>query len=181
MGTKINNFFGEYYINQGAKYFIRTTHVRLRRHLATNKNWRETSSSNKQQKDSATSSLQYDTKRIAASFEYVGPDYDAKPHKMLVVDDNDTPPTIDELKKLKEEFYLTVVTGRHKVENETEKACKSLGIRTQLLYITQKGVTRRVKYLDQTTPTSKPKQATEQTSKRAKTSGNLERKEQTCS
>ena len=172
MGTKINNFFGEYYINQGAKYFIRTTHVRLRRHLATNKNWRETSSSNKQQKDSATSSLQYDTKRIAASFEYVGPDYDAKPHKMLVVDDNDTPPTIDELKKLKEEFYLTVVTGRHKVENETEKACKSLGIRTQLLYITQKGVTRRVKYLDQTTPTSKPKQATEQTSKRAKTSGN---------
>jgi len=167
MGTKINNFFGEYYINQGAKYFIRTTHVRLRRHLAKNNKWRETSSSNKQQKNSATSSLTYDTTRIAASFEYVGADYSAKPHKTLIVDDDDTPPTIEELKKLKEEFYLTVVTGRHKVENETEKACKALGIRTQLLYITQKGITRRVKYHEQTTTASQPKQTNAQTQKRA--------------
>lgn len=166
MGTKINNFFGEYYINQGAKYFIRTTHVRLRRHLASNPKWRETSSSNKQQKDSATSSLQYDTTRIAASFEYVGADYGTKPHKTLIVDDNDTPPTIDELKKLKEEYYLTVVTGRHKAENETEKACRSLGIRTQLLYITQRGVTRRVKYHEQTTPKERVKQTIAQTPKR---------------
>jgi DNA polymerase len=167
MGTKINNFFGEYYINQGYKYFIRTTHVRLRRHLANNKNWRETSSSDKQQKHSNTSKLTYDTTRIAASFEYVGPDYATKPHKTLIVDDDDTPPTIDELKKLKDEFYLTVVTGRHKVENETEKACRTLGIRTQLLYITQKGVTRRVKYHDQPTSTEEPKQTNTQTQKRA--------------
>ena len=124
MGTKINNFFGEHYLSQGYKYFICTTHVRLRRHLAKNPCWRETSSSDKKQKHSNTSKLTYDTTRIAASFEYVGADYSKKPHKTLVVDDNDTPPTIDELRQLKDQYYLTVITGRHKVENETEKACR---------------------------------------------------------
>lgn len=157
MGTKINNFFGEYYLAQGAKYFIRTTHVRLRRHLAANPNWRETSSSNKQQKHSKTSKLRYDTTRIAASFEYVGPDFSTKPHKTLVVDDNDVPPTFEELKQLKNQYYLTVITGRHKIENETELACKELGIRTQLLYITAKGVTRRVSTDDTRTRTTTPK------------------------
>lgn len=144
IGTKLNEFFGKYYVDQGYKYFIRTTHTRLKRHLAKNPNWRATATNEKQLVASSTSKLQYDTKRIAASYEYLGTNYATKPPHKIVVDDNDQHPTIDELKQLKDKYWLTVITGRHKVENETEKNCRQLGIRTQLLYITQKGITRRV-------------------------------------
>lgn len=144
IGTKLNEFFGEYYYSQGLKYFIRTTHTRLKRHLATNPKWRPTSHHEKQAKRSTGRIQNYDFTRIAASYEYVGPDYATKPHKTLIVDDGEPTPTVDELLRLKSEYWLTVATGRHKAENETEKHCHELGIRTELLYITHNGVERRV-------------------------------------
>lgn len=150
IGTKINDFFGEYYINRGQKYFMRTTHVRLKRHMADNKLWRATSSSEKLQakanvnNQSATKiHYTYDDKRAAASYEYVGADYDTKPHKTLVVDDVDDCPAKDELLALKQCYYLTVVTGHPKVENDCEKLCKELGIRTELLYVNRNGAPQK--------------------------------------
>ena len=166
IGTKINEFFGEYYVNQGKKYFIRTTHTRLRRHLAKNANWRATSSSDKRLVQSSTSKLKYDDKRIAASYEYVGADYATKPHKILIVDDGDACPTIDELRQLKNDYYLTVATGRHKVESECETICKELGIRTELLYITQNNIERKNGKFKEKTTRTQPKRETSTTAKR---------------
>jgi DNA polymerase len=161
IGTKLNEFFGEYYYSQGLKYFMRTTHPRLKRHLSNNPNWRA-SSSNEQLHTNANvnsrSKLKYDDKRIAASYEYVGPDYTTKPHKTIIVDDTDPAPTADELERLKSQYWLTVATGRHKAENETEMLCRALGIRTELLYITGRGVERRVVKYD--TPAAVPRTTT---------------------
>lgn len=150
IGTKINDFFGEYYLSIGRKYYMRTTHTRLKRNMSKNLAWRETSSSNKKHTNANVNNAStknkhyvYDDTRIASSFEYVGQDYYAKEHKILIVDDNECP-SIEYLRQLKDQYYLTVVTGRHKSENECEKICKELGIRTELLYITSKGVERKI-------------------------------------
>ena len=87
--------------------------------------------------------IHFDDKRIAASFEYMGEDYASKPHKIIVVDEHDTIPSVEQLRDLKEKYYLVVATGNARNENECEKLCKSLGIRTELLYINANGSTRR--------------------------------------
>lgn len=81
--------------------------------------------------------------RIAYSFEYMGQDYVNKPHVYIHVDDN---PNIDydimreDLKLLKEKYWVCVVTGEIKTPSRIEDICLELGIRTQLLYTTKKGV-----------------------------------------
>lgn len=149
IGTKINEFFGKYYVERGMKYFIRTTHVRLKRHLASKDVWRATATNGKLRSgvnddiDKKKIKIHFDDKRIAASFEYMGEDYANKEHKILVVDEGDKIPTLEELRELKEKYYLIVATGNARVENECETRCKELGIRTELLYINSNGTTRK--------------------------------------
>lgn len=149
MGTKIITYIAKYYVEQGLKHFARTTHVRLKRHFASNELWRATASNGKLRTgvnddiDKRKIKMHFDDKRIAASFEYMGEDYATKPHKIIVVDEGDKIPTIEELRALKENYYLVVATGNAREENECERRCKELGIRTELLYINSNGTTRR--------------------------------------
>lgn len=144
IGTKVNDFMGEWYIKKGDKYFIRTTHVRMNRHMNNDSTWKPTNSNNKKrsQKDidrHVEKSFSKGDQRIAGSFEYMGEDYCKKPHKTIVIDDGEHI-SKEELLSLKNDYYLTVVTGKPKENNETESLCKSLGIRTEQLYFNRGGV-----------------------------------------
>lgn len=149
IGTKIIDFFGKYYVEHGLKHFARTTHIRLRRHFDADPRWRATATNGKLRSgvnddiDRKKIKIHFDDKRIAASYEYMGEDYANKPHKIIVVDEGDKIPTIEELRSLKENYYLIVATGNAREENECERRCKELGIRTELLYINSNGATRR--------------------------------------
>ena len=148
IGTKINQFFGEYYISQGLKYFMRTTHVRLARNMDHDGRWKATNSSGKVNTKcnvNNPSKITYDDRRAAVSYEYRGDDYISKPHKTIVVDNDDPIPTEQELLDLKSQYYLTVVTGQQLITNECETLCKKLGIRTELLYSKIKGVVKKIK------------------------------------
>ena len=136
IGTKLNDFVGQYYINQGLKFFVRATHIRVKGNMGKNSLWRPTGTNDKLRIDSESvkkTKFKYDTKRIAGSFEYMGEDYVKKEHKTIIVDNNDFI-TEKELKELKEKYYLIIATGTPKKENECEILCKKLGIRTEMLY-----------------------------------------------
>ena len=150
-GTKINEFLGDYYLSNGQKYFCRSTHLRLGKHWDNSPLWVATSSNGKvSNKQGSTNRVSYgnngmDRKlgRIAYSYEYMGKDYVEKPHIEIHVDDS---PNIDydimreDLKLLKEKYWVCVVTGEIKTPSRIEDICLELGIRTQLLYTTKKGV-----------------------------------------
>ena len=142
IGTKLVDFFGELHIQQGRKLYLKSTHVRLAAHCKSDSRWRETSSSGKALSESRGSdAIKYKNRimnRPAYSFEYVGLDYDTKPHKTIVVDDDSTI-TKEELAKLKDQYYLVVATGKPKEENQCERWCKELGIRTEQLYCNKNG------------------------------------------
>ena len=140
IGTKFAEFIGDLYLSQGKRYYMRTSHVRLKRHFESSSLWVATATNGVLRK--TDDSIKYnnyhaDLKRICASFEYVGKDYASKPHKTIVIDDQSV--TREKLIELKNAYYLTVVTGASKGDNPTELLCKELGIRTELLYRTVKG------------------------------------------
>ena len=70
----------------------------------------------------------------------MGKDY-LKPHIELIIDYNENM-NIDllyqDLKDLKEKYYIVVVTGNVRTDNPIDIICQKLGIRTELLYINQK-------------------------------------------
>lgn len=150
-GTKILEFLGEYYLSKGYKYFDRSTHLRLGKHWNDSPLWVATSSNGKvSNKQGSTNRVSYgnggmDRKlgRIAYSYEYMGKDYVEKPHIEIHVDDN---PNINydimkaDLEWLKERYWLCVITGEINTPSKIEDICLELGIRTQLLYTTKKGV-----------------------------------------
>lgn len=47
IGTKLLDFFGNYFISRGDKFFLRSTHVRYAKHCKKSNLWIETSSSGK--------------------------------------------------------------------------------------------------------------------------------------
>lgn len=144
IGTKINDFLGEYFISIGLKYYMRTTHVRLIRHMSHDKRWIATSHNNRIS-DANSGTMKFnDLTRVCGAYEFVGEDYNNKPHKNILI--NET--TINEknrlkfikyLKKLKNEYYLTITTGSTQKETEIEFIAKKLGIRTELLYVKKNG------------------------------------------
>jgi hypothetical protein len=141
IGTKLMNFFGEVYLHNGLKLYLKSTHVRLARHCRKNPNWIETAVSGKAITKLTGNEANFMThylNRPAFSFEYVGADYTTKPHKTIIVDD-DSMITKEKLAELKEQFYLIVATGKQKEENQCERWCKELGIRTELLYYRRGG------------------------------------------
>lgn len=146
IGTKVCDFISKMYVDNGFKFTIRSSHIRLYKHCKNSNEYRECSNSGQKCKEIMnTSRNPYMKTRIAYTFEYVGSDYYNKPHKTIVIDNGEVI-TREELLKLKEKYYLIVVTGKTKEDNETELLCKELGIRTELLYRTSKGKLVRRKY-----------------------------------
>ena len=146
IGTRLNDFVGKFYVERGLKFFVRSTHIRLKEYFSKSKRWRETAMSNVLRKNinerNKSTKMKYDESRVAFSFEYVGEDYFNKEHKVLVVDDGFCP-SPEYLLKLKREYYLTIATGHPCQENECEKLCKNLGIRTEMLYVNKSSVEKR--------------------------------------
>lgn len=150
-GTKVLEFLGEYYLSKGYKYFDRSTHLRLGKHWSDSPLWVATSSNGKvSNKQGSTNRVSYgndgmDRKlgRIAYSYEYMGQDYVDKPHIYIHVDDSsdiDYDIMREDLRALKEKYWLCVVTGEIKTPSKIEDICLELGVRTQLLYTTKRGV-----------------------------------------
>lgn len=151
-GTKINDFLAKYFVSNGYKYFIRTTHLRLNNHLSKLPEWKATSTNGKlrsqsgidenigkQETGMAHTGIIGD-RRIAASFEYLGSDYATKPEKIIKVDNvSDIERFKQYIKELKEKYYVRVVTGAPSEDNDIEIAMKELGVRTEQLYIKKGG------------------------------------------
>lgn len=151
-GTKINDFLAEYFVSSGHKYFIRTTHLRLKNHLSKLSAWKETSTSGqlrstkridrelKKQEDGGAHTGIVGDRRIAASFEYMGEDYATKPEKIIKVDSvSDIEKFKDYINNLRKNYYVIVVTGIPAEDNEIEIAMKQLGVRTEQLYYRKNG------------------------------------------
>lgn len=151
-GTKINDFLAQYFVSNGYKYFIRTTHLRLNNHLSKLPEWKGTSTNGrlrsekgidenleKQEMGLAHTGIVGD-RRVAASFEYLGSDYARKPEKIIKVDNISD---IERFKQyiigLKEKYYVKVVTGKPLEDNNIEIAMRELGVRTEQLYIKKHG------------------------------------------
>lgn len=159
-GTRITEFIGEYYLSQGYKYFTRSTHLRLGKHWKDSPLWVFTSSNNKVPRKLGKTSdpnRNFGVKdrqlgRVAYSAEYMGQDYVDKPHIYIHVDDSsniDYDIMREDLRALKEKYWLCVVTGEIKTPSKIEDICLELGIRTQLLYTTKRGAsTMNSKYKD---------------------------------
>lgn len=159
-GTAILEFLGEYYLSKGYKYYDRSSHLRLGKHWTNSPLWEATSSngktSNKQGKTNRVSygnnGMDRALNRIAYSFEYMGRDYATKPHLYIHIDDNDNinyEILEDDLKYLKQKYWLCIITGEINTPSEIENICLRNGIRTQLLYTTKNNVaTMNSKYKD---------------------------------
>ena len=147
IGTKFSEFIGDYYLRQGHKYFVRSTHLRLNMHREKSPLWSGTSH-NGRISDASGGNLKIGDKdaklkRVAYAYEYMGYDYVNKPHLEIRIDDNvniDYNILESDLKYLKEKYWLCIVTGEINTSSKIEDICLRLGIRTQLLYATTKGV-----------------------------------------
>lgn len=151
IGTKVNDFLAEYYLQKGYKYFIRTTHVRMKNHLSNLNTWKGTSTNGKlrsvksieegvqkQEAHMPHSGITGD-RRIASSFEYLGNDYVNKPEKIIKVEEvSNLDKFVDYVKNLKNKYYVRVVTGKPSEDNDIEKAMRTIGVRTEQLYIKKK-------------------------------------------
>ena len=136
IGTKINEFIGQYYVQNGYKFYIRTSHVRMIRHLSHSDKWLESSSSGVVSHiDGGDKMMSHDLKRVCASFEYVGKDYFTKPHRVIKVNQvNDLNRFLSQLQQLKQKYYIIVVTGTSTSRNELEQSIMKMGIRIEPLY-----------------------------------------------
>lgn len=155
IGTTLSNALGQYYIDNGYKFFCRSTHVKLANNrMKKDSPWIETSSSNKLRvgvNGKNSHEFTYDDKRIAYSFEYVGNDYKNKKHLKIVIKQDRE---LDYCRKILKQalqkykdYYLIVVIGVAKQDESYnyEIACKELGIRTEILYIKSRGAYRENK------------------------------------
>lgn len=144
IGTKVNQWMAQYYFEQGKKYFIRTTHVRLGRSLSKNDKWVATSTNQKKRKSDSHRGIliPMGDERIAYSFEYVGEKYASHPHINIVCDSEiDLDGAMEKLKPFQNDYYVTITTGyaSHELTNNWEIAAKELGFRTEVLYIKKRG------------------------------------------
>lgn len=137
IGTKINEFIARYYVSNGYRFYIRTSHIRMYRHLKNSRFWLESSSSGKASSpNGGEMKMNYDTERVCYSFEYLGEEYADKPARIIrVTSVKNLDRFKTELQRLRERYYLTVVTGTSVGTNEIEKLCLSLGLRTESLYM----------------------------------------------
>lgn len=149
-GTKINDFLAEHFVSMGYKYFIRTTHLRLSNHLSNLPTWRHTGTSGKLRSEKCIDGKIKDKedggkgiigdRRIAVSLEYMGKDYAIKPEYVVkICETSDIESFKKYISKLKNDYYVIVVTGVPEKDNEIEIAMKELGVRTEQLYYKRNG------------------------------------------
>ena len=148
IGTKINEFIAKLYVDQGDKFYIRTTHLRMIRSLRHNPLWIESVTSGRQLNDDnikyieKTAKIVIGDKRDAASFEYLGEDYKNKPKMYVKYNGDDVINFVNYIIELKKTYYVIVVTGKPKETNFIENSMRNLGVRTELSYINLKGELR---------------------------------------
>lgn len=155
IGTKLANFFAEYFIQNGYKYFVRASHIRIKDNMEHILAWRPTSHNNlkRSQKQIDRCIEKRDRKeqhsgiigdrRICGSFEYMGWDWVNKPHKIIKADyydGFDVDGFTNYILKLKEDYYVSVVTGIPAEENPIEKSMREHGVRTEQMYYRKNGV-----------------------------------------
>lgn len=148
LGTKFEEFLGEYYLKQSNKLFLRTSHLRLGLHCQESNLWKANTTNKKIRKDkdtvTATQQKKYrhtDFKRSAYSFEYVGADYNTKEHQNIICigdcDENVAEQYIKDI--INNDMFITIVTGVAKQSENTntvwEKIAKKYGYRIEIAHI----------------------------------------------
>lgn len=144
-GTRVNQFLAEYYLQQGYKYFIRTTHIRLGNYLSHRNDWIPTCKNlyKRGNSDINKNNITKGDNRIAFSFEYVGEEYH-KPHQRIIcIGENlDIKTAYLYLDKIvKENSYPIIITGEanHSKNNIWEQIAREKGWRTEILFTKSKG------------------------------------------
>lgn len=93
IGTKFEEFMGEYFLKQNKKMFLRTTHLRLGKHCTESPLWKASATNQVQRvgineaNANTSQGKKYKTldgNRIAYSFEYVGKEYTEKEHQIII-------------------------------------------------------------------------------------------------
>lgn len=148
IGTRLQNFFGEYYLKQGKRLLSRSTHYKLAKSHLKNPCWRETSTSNKPRplneiiNNPDCYKFAKDTTRVAYSFEYVGKDF-SKEHRVIVCfgDCDKFKAKQLLLKRLDSAKYNIIVSGEPSasVVNVWEQCARELGLRQEVLFLKRKG------------------------------------------
>ena len=137
IGTRLSEFIGDYYLNKGYKFYYRSSHLRLKTFWEHSPYWVATShNAKKRDPDSNFSNVNIKEDRICASYEYMGHNY-TLPHieiRIEYTDDINIALLKEDLKLLKQNYYICVITGNVNEDNPIDLACQELGIRTQLLY-----------------------------------------------
>lgn len=137
IGTRLSEFIGDYYLNKGYKFYYRSSHLRLKTFWEHSPYWVATShNAKKRDPDSNFSNANIKEDRICASYEYMGHNY-TLPHieiRIEYTDDINIALLKEDLKLLKQNHYVCVITGNVNEDNPIDLVCQELGIRTQLLY-----------------------------------------------
>lgn len=144
IGTKFEEFIGEYLLKQGEKLYLRTTHLRLGRHCLESNKWVVASHNLIIRKKNENSSKYktVDCSRKAYSFEYVGEDFNKKEHQHIICLGNTTKRIATEMmsKIMDNSKFPILLTGNPSQSNNIfEQIALKQGIRTQVLSMNVKG------------------------------------------
>lgn len=144
IGTKFEEFLGDYLLSQGEKLYLRTTHLRLGRHCNNSKEWVATSQNLivRKSNNNPTKYKTVDCSRKAYAFEYVGKDFNSKEHQYIICLGNTTKKIANELlnKVIDNSKFPILLTGSPAQSNNIfEQLALKQGIRTQILSMNSKG------------------------------------------
>lgn len=150
IGTKINDFFGKWFLDKGYRYCMRTTHMKLINHMSSNKCWKPTSNNGKNNMTRCTHNMKYANimtnqkmlERVCASYEYMGEEYVNKPYKEYYIDkvaDKYIEELKNELIKLKEQYFVRIIHGIPTEDDNVDLLAQSLGIVVEPLYQKKNG------------------------------------------
>ena len=148
LGTKFMEALCEMYLRKGYKMYIRTAADSLAYHFDKSPFWKA-GPRNGKKGDVSNGAINGRNQNMHIvnserySYEYMGPEYVEKPHEELVLDsltNIDMEEMRKMLKELQQKNYITVVHGKVKQSTKLNQICCELGIRTELLYTTTKGV-----------------------------------------
>jgi hypothetical protein len=148
LGTKFMETLCDMYLHRGYKMYIRTAHESLEHHFKNSPLWKA-GPRNGKKGDVSNGAINgrnqnmYIVNSERFSYEYMGEEFVTKPHEEIVLDSL-TNIDMGEMRKmlvsLKQTNHITVVHSRAKQHTKMHDLCQELGIRTELLYNTQKGV-----------------------------------------
>ena len=130
------DFTGDYYLSKGYKFYYRSSHLRLKTFWEHSPYWLPTSHNAKKRDADKNFNMNIKADRICASYEYMGRNY-TLPHINIRIDYNENINIAllkEDLKWLKDKYYVCVMTGNVNEDNPIDLICQELGIRTQLLY-----------------------------------------------